>query len=203
MGLKEQVGPSHKESFLNNEKVIQIKKNDNSSSSESNTGNSSSASSGLNEDQMDGVENIVNFYVKLPMDIEKYVSYYHELTAKKKFSYTADNSLKLFSKTIKEDPLELKKNSINNLNSNKNNELISAVVSSNTTAKLEEKEQKNEETIKRELKAIVLTAERIAKNRLLNIYKVYTVFIFIILKNFNRFELLSPLKPMDRLLMNV
>jgi len=113
-------------------------------------------------------QNIVNFLIKLPKNLEKYVNYYKELSSKKTIQISTENSMNLFSKTIKEKSDEI--NIINPLNLLKKNY--------NSTEKATETSIKTlqiDENCRKELKAIVLTAEKISRNKLLNIYKVKAV----------------------------
>jgi len=147
------------------------KKSENSdSSNKSSSSDDNSSSSSSQDSNVPGyqTQNIVTFILKLPRNLEKYVTYYHDLLAKKDVSYSTLNSMKLFSKTIKEDGAESK-------NNNKKAEIPQKseknVIKKNPIEAMI-KDYQLEESYKKELKAIVLTAEKISKNRYLNIYKI-------------------------------
>lgn len=117
-------------------------------------------------------QNIITFIIKLPKNLEKHVSYYKELVSKKKDVIMNNrSSVKLLSKTIKDESLsslktiEVSKQPTNDI---QKVELI---------PKKEEEKKVDifEENIKKELKAIVLTADRISKAKNVNIYKIKAI----------------------------
>ena len=166
IGLKDSVHKSsHKQSdedFSDEEKFTK-KSSSEDSSSQSEEGKIEESS-----------QNIVNFMIKLPKNLEKYVNYYKELSTKKQLQLSSQNSLKLLSKTIKEKNEEIPINSSSKF-------LIAPVNlrkienSSEKATETTDKTLQLDENCRKELKAIVLTAEKISRNKLLNIYKVKAV----------------------------
>ena len=185
--------PDVKDSSRRNEKNLEESEHTNNKSEKNSENSSEDSSSGGSMNFTDELteQNIITFIVKLPKNLEKHVEFYKELlTKKQEVSYSTLNSIKLFSKTIKE---EGEKENNNNIEKNNRKSKFDKKTQENNNQDLDEMNrnhykkgvilanlvenaaEKLEENYKKELKAIVLTADRISKNKLLNIYKVKAV----------------------------
>ena len=147
-------------------------KSERSSSSTSHSISDATSSSNSDDSKANAnpSQNVVNFLIKLPKNLEKYVNYYHDLLVKKDFNYSTFSSIKHFSKTLKENE-EGQEKSIATIKIPEKNEK-NLLLSRKNPLEAVAQDFQFEENCKKELKAIVLTAERISKNRYLNIYKV-------------------------------